>query len=382
MTSIRGKKGTRRPVILAFAAVLAILGIWAATVVGSETAGAAREGSDARACAPGVDFLGFSDALDKRIYERTTVGGLSDLAYDGRENRYYGLVDNGPGRVSKARFYDLRLPLAEGRLGDPRILDVTTLRDAEGRPFTASNFDGEGLALARNGLFVSSETEPSIRRFSLDGRLKKELPVPRKFGVAPEGQATSNETFESLALGPNGRTLFTAVEGPLAPDGSTADGRNRLRILRYDDRGRGFKPAKEFYYRTNAGLGAVEIAALSGTELLLLERGFVPDFGNTVRVFEVSLEGAEDVSNEPSLAQPGLKPVGKELLVDLADCPSGGATTPGTQPNPLLDNYESLTLGPRLSGGRRSLLLVSDDNFSDQQVTRVVALGPDERALR
>ena len=53
----------------------------------------------------------------------------------------------------------------------------------------------------------------------------------------------------------------------------------------------------------------------------------------------------------------------------------GGATTPGTQPNPLLDNYEGLALGPRLPGGRRSLLLQSDDNFSAGQVTRVVALG-------
>lgn len=382
MTNIRGRKGIRRPATLALAAVVAALTVWAATVVGPESAGAARVGSSAKSCAPGVDFLGFSDALDKRTYEGTSVGGLSDLAYDRRQNVYYGLVDNGPNPTSRARFYDLRLPLKNGRLGDPKILDVTRLRDADRRPFTASNFDGEGLALANNSLFASSETEPSIRRFSLGGRLKRELPVPRKFRVAPEGQATSNQTFESLALGPNGRSLFTAVEGPLAPDGSTVDGRNRLRILRYDDRGSGFRPAAEFYYRTDAELGAVEVVAFSKDRLLLLERGFLSGFGNTVRVFEVSLRGGEDVSDEPSLARRGLKPVEKELLVDLADCPSGGATTPGDQPNPLLDNYESLELGPRLSGGRRSLLLVSDDNFSDGQVTRVVALGADARALR
>jgi hypothetical protein len=115
--------------------------------------------------------------------------------------------------------------------------------------------------------------------------------------------------------------------------------------------------------------------ALSEDDLLVLERGFQSGVGNTVRVYRVSLAGAEDVSDEPSLAAPGLEPVEKELLVDLADCPASGATTPGTQPNPLLDNYEGLALGPRLPGGRRALLLQSDDNFSAGQVTRVVALG-------
>lgn len=68
--------------------------------------------------------------------------------------------------------------------------------------------------------------------------------------------------------------------------------------------------------------------------------------------------------------------------MDLADCPSSGATMPGTQTNPLLDNYESLTLGPRLPGGRRPLLLQSDDNFSAGQITRVVALGVENGRLR
>ena len=126
----------------------------------------------------------------------------------------------------------------------------------------------------------------------------------------------------------------------------------------------------------------MEIVALSEDDLLVLERSFQSGVGNTVRVFRVSLDGTEDVSDEPSLAEPGLEPVEKELLVDLADCPPSGATTPGTQANPLLDNYESLTLGPRLSGGQRALLLQSDDNFSAGQVTRVVALGVENKRLR
>ena len=207
--------------------------------------------------------------------------------------------------------------------------------------------------------------------------------MPQKFRVAPEGQATSNQTFESLSVSPNNRSLFTAVEGPLVPDGRTAENENRVRILRYEDRGPGgFEPAEEFFYLTEPGQNVVEIVALSDNDLLLLERGFVAGEGNTVRVFWVSLDGAEDVSDEPSLAAPGLDPVEKELLVNLAACPESGAESPGTQTNELLDNYESLALGPRLPGGRRALLLQSDDNFGAGQVTRVVALGVENGRLR
>ncbi len=369
------------PVRILVAALAVALALCATSFMGTATA--APPGTETPECATGVDFLGFSDALNKRTYEGTSVGGLSALAYAGRQNTYYSLVDNGPTAPSEARFYTLRIPVKE-RLGAPEILGVTTLRDATGRPFTASDFDGEGLTLTRGGdLLASSETEPSIRRFDLDGNLLEELPVPQKFKVAPAGEGQRNQTFESLSLSPNGRSLFTANEGYLLADGQTNEGSDRIRILRYEDRGPGsFEPVEEFFYLADPNLGVVEIVALSEDDLLVLERGFESGVGNTVRVYRVSLDGAEDISDEPSLAAPGLGPVEKELLVDLADCPPGGATTPGTQPNPLLDNYESLTLGPRLQGGRRSLLLQSDDNFSAGQVTRVVALGVENGRLR
>jgi hypothetical protein len=369
---------------LLIAALATLLALCAATFAGPGATTAAPPQTEAPECAASVDFLGFSDALNKETFEGTGVGGLSALAYDPRRGVYYSLVDNGPTATSEARFYTLRIPTKGGMLGTPEVLDVTTLRDESGQPFTASDFDGEGLALTRRGdLLVSSETEPSIRRFSLDGRLLEELPVPEKFRVAAEGQAVRNQTFESLSLSPNGRSLFTAVEGPLAPDGKTAEGENRIRILRYEDRGPGgFEPAGEFFYLTEPGQNVVEIVALSEDELLVLERGFISGQGNTVRVFRVSLGDAEDVSDEPSLAAPDLAPVEKELLVDLAACPESGAESPGTQTNELLDNYESLALGPRLPGGRRSLLLQSDDNFNAGQVTRVVALGVENVQLR
>ena len=245
--------------------------------------------------------------------------------------------------------------------------------------------------MSRGGdLFVASESgsaageQPEVRRFSRTGAHQTALAIPARFLIGP-----NNLSFESLSLSPNGHSLFTANEAPLAADGRTADLRSRIRILRFDSRGPGgFEPAQEYFYLTEPGrtagdLGVAEIIALSETDILVLERGFVDGQGNTIRIFQVSLNHAADVSEAPSLAAPGLQPVSKTLLVDVSTCPSGGATIPpgATQPNALLDNFEAMTLGPKLPGGRRALILMSDDNGNAVQTTRLVVLAVPESHL-
>ncbi len=326
-------------------------------------------------CGDGVDLLGFSDALDGARFADTDVGGLSALVYDAASDSYRSVVDNEG--ETPARVYTLTIPLTGAGLGTPAIMGITLLRDAAGAPFTGRTSDNEGLALLPSGeLLVASETEPSIRRFDPEGGLRGELPVPARFLVAPRGEATNNLTFESLALVPGGARLYTATEGPLRADGFTADLRGRLRILRYERAAAGdFAPDAQFFYLAEPAQGISDIVALSDTDLLILERGFIPGRGNTVRVFRVSTSGATDAADRESLATAGVAPLAKTLLVDLATCPPGAARAPAQQPTPLLDNFEGLTLGPRLADGRQSLLLISDNNFGRDQVTRVVALA-------
>ncbi|OLT23374.1 hypothetical protein BJF79_14660 [Actinomadura sp. CNU-125] len=218
-------------------------------------------------------------------------------------------------------------------------------------------------------VLVSSETEPSIRRFDArTGRQRAELPVPERFRVAPAGDAVRNQTFEALTAARDGRTLYAGMEGALAGD---EPGVNR--IVRYAGRSGGaYRPAAQYAYATDPGLGLVELAALPDGGLLALERGWTSGVGNTVRVYRTSTRGARDVSArraEPSAA------LGKELLVDLVDCPPSGAVAKQPQPNPLLDNIEGMALGGRTGHGRRVLYLVSDDNGGATQITRVYALA-------
>lgn len=338
-------------------ALLAVL-----LALAAPAAAAARPHHDLGACSRDADLVAFSDALDKTTFRGTDVGGLSALTLRGGRAR--ALVDNQD--AAPARVYDLRLG-RHGRLA-PRVTGVTTLRRPDGTPYTGEDFDGEGMAaLGGGGLLATSELEPSIRPFGPDGRERGSLPIPERFRVAPAGQASENLTLEGLDR--RGRDLWAAMEGPLASDGT-----NRVRFLHYIRRGHRWVPAGQVGLVTDPGLGVSDVQVVDRHTLLVLERGFEPGVGNTIRVYEAFLDGAEDVTDVASLATPGVRLAATRLLVDLGDCPPSGATSPEPQTNPLLDNVEGMTLGGPDRHGRRSLDLISDDNFSAGQVTRVYRL--------
>ena len=106
--------------------------------------------------------------------------------------------------------YTLAIPTNSNGLGTPTIESITTLSDENGDPFTGETLDAEGLAILPNGdLLVSSETEPSIRHFTADGRYIASLPVPERFLIA-NGDAEVNATFESLTVSPDGELPIPA----------------------------------------------------------------------------------------------------------------------------------------------------------------------------
>ena len=323
-----------------------------------------------------VDFLGYSDSLDEQRYEGVKVGGLSGLTYDPKRKLYYAfaLADGGAEDVP-TRFYTLRVPLEQGRLTDPIILDRTLLRDPKGKPFTGANFDSEAVALTSDReLLVASETEPSISRFSLEGRFLGELPVPQKFLTIPKGHSRYNQTFESLALSPTGRTLYTANEQSLFVDEAKSfprkqlenlmGVRTRVRVISYTDSGSSsFEPSREFFYRLEWRSELSELIAFTKSELLVLEKG-------RRQIFRVSLDGAENVAGEENLAASNTAPLGKDLLVDVDDdcpLPSGGNETFGL--------LEGMILGPELPGRQQTLLMLSDDNYSTSLKTRMIVLS-------
>jgi hypothetical protein len=246
--------------------------------------------------------------------------------------------------------------------------------DLTGRP--VATWDGEGLVKRGSELFaITMETEPRLERFDMSGAYLGRVDLPARFA----NQAPGNKGLESLTLSP--RFLFTANEAALTDDGPVASkARGTLvRVVRLDVTA---GTTTEHAYRSEplgAGAGAgdmgvTELLALTDDVLLVLERGFQAGYGNTVRIFRVDLGGAPDVSGVAALGD-ATPVVAKKLLVDIGALAPGSVTHPSPQPNPLLDNYESLALGPTIADGRRLLFLTTDDNASATQVARVLVLA-------
>ncbi|NUR00668.1 MAG: protein kinase [Streptomyces sp.] len=342
--------------------------------------------SPSDAAAPRAVLLDHSDALNKKNVDYEKIAGLSALALvsQGKDVQALALADNSPGRV---------WPLA---LGSPFKLSPTPstgvpLLRADGTKFPIDGdwYDGEGLVIEKGGktMLISSETGPAIRRFDIaTGRqIGKDLPIPKELRFWPQGSAQTGRSIEALALSPDGRHLYAGWEAPLAEDGDQR-GRGIIRIQRYTGAPGGtYSPDGQFAFMADDGMYLSELNAIDDNgNLLALERQFTAGLGSEIRIAQVSLAKAQDVTKLTSLwHQPARIFATDELVVDMATCPAGGkgaVAVPASSPqHPLLDNVEGMALGaPWKSGqykGWHPLYLVSDDNDSDDQITRVYSLA-------
>ncbi|MFE2157033.1 esterase-like activity of phytase family protein [Streptomyces lydicus] len=334
-----------RPVLSA-----ALTAVVAATTL-TAMARPAQAANNAQTCSRQVTMRGYSDALDKTTYQGAFVGDLSSLTTD-RRGSLFALSDR-----SKVFTLDHQF----------RPAAVTSLADEQGRAL-----DSEGLAVERNGDFlVTSELEPSVRRFDQQGRLLGRLPVPDTFQVTPDGHGILNRTLEGLTLDRGGRTLVAAMEGWL-----TSDGMNTRRFQTWERHGRhDFQLARQWAYTAEPGYGISEIAATGDGRYLALERSFAAKVGWTAKLYLADPRGATDTSDMQALAndQPGVRFAKRTLLADLSGtCPSLGAVSHiPSQANPLIGNIEGMTIVGREPGGRLRLLMTTDDGESASEITRL-----------
>ena len=355
----------------------------------------------------GIEFIGEVQLETGLMFGETEVGGLSGLTYDASQNVYYALSDD---RSENARFYTTRIDLSDGALdeGDITFDAVTTLIDKSGEPLISGSLDPEGIALTRAGtLYISSEGDasqlilPFVREIALDGSFIGELPVPALYLPTADNSSgiRNNQAFESLTVTPDQRFLYTATEGALNQDGPLADvdQLGLSRILKYDlTTGEPIAsfvyevepvpdaPIPEDGFRTN---GLVELLAVdnNGT-LLALERAFSVGVGNTVKLFEVQTQGALDVSKVNDLLREVPLEDGGEILP-----PGPFEIDPAVIKRELLDierdlgispdNLEALAFGPQLADGRQSLIIASDNNFSETQFTQFLAFAVDTTTI-
>ncbi|WP_422746319.1 esterase-like activity of phytase family protein [Mycobacterium sp. WMMD1722] len=343
---------------------------------------------------PDLRYLGQRQVPRAATFEGTVVGGLSGISYDPGRDLYY-IVSDDRSAKSPARFYTARIATSGNGVDAVQLLSTRPWLDASGaafRPLDADSDppvvppDAEGIAFdaGRQRLYWSSEGErrtddpaapllldPWVRIADLDGRYLGEFTLPDGLRMsADERGPRQNSALEGLTLTPSGRWLWAAMEGPRYEDGPPpAEGGGALtRVTRLDPETR--SAAAQYLYPLDpvtAGPGGdnglSDLVALDDSSFLVVERGYGTHV--TVRIYRADIAGADDVLARPAVAGQSARAMSKTLLADLT-------TTPGLTP---LDNVEGITLGPTLPDGRRTVVMVSDDNFSATQITQVLAFA-------
>ena len=213
-------------------------------------------------------------------------------------------------------------------------------------PINPSGLDTEGLVRTPNGEFwLAEEYSPSLLHVSATGTVLGRL-VPQGLTLPEVGYPVTdslpavfadrqgNRGFESLALVPDGTTLYTAVQSPLAdPDAKTGKTSRAARVLAVNTAtGR---PTAEYVYPLEDVAGfdpgaqgdqsqmKVSAMAWSRDQLVVDERTDA-----VTKLYLVRLSGAtnilggelDDPAHTPSLEQgtpAGVVPLAKSPLLDV-----------------------------------------------------------------
>ncbi|OBV41448.1 esterase-like activity of phytase family protein [Janthinobacterium psychrotolerans] len=329
----------------------------------------------------------------KQPFQGTLVGGLSGIAYDAASGDWV-LESDDRSEFNPARFYRASLHYDSNGFSGVTLNSVHFFQQASG-----GNYPNLAHAKLERGeqvpdietirvdpvdgsLWYGSEgnrkvgLDPFVTHASRDGRFIATLPTPPMFRVSKQELGSRNNmAFEGLSFSADGKSLWLGMEGALYQDGplATAEHGSVVRITQlsragqvlaqyaYDIEAIASRPAPG----RNADNGVSEILAIDARRLLVLERAGVENaeglYLNHVRLYEMDVEGATDIKDLPALKGASYAPARKRLVLDLQKIGLG-----------RVDNLEGIAWGPRLANGRRSLVLVSDDNFNPQQVTQLL----------
>ncbi|MGW0245468.1 esterase-like activity of phytase family protein [Nocardia goodfellowii] len=329
--------------------------------------------------APPVRLLGERVIPFAFDFRGTTVGGLSGIdALPGPDE--YLLISDDRSALQPARYYTARITVDDNGIGPIEFTGTRPLLGANGAPYPQNTVDPEEIRVDPwTGNYVWTQEgerspngllDPSVRVARPDGTFHAELPIPDNERMRPDSGPQRNGALEAGSFAAGGTLFVTALEAPLLQDGPmptattgaltriTVQARTGQLLAQYA------YPLDPVFTEGPGSNGITSILAvdpLDPAKFLVVERSFVEGAGNRIRLYETDLGTATNVLNAPL---DHARPATKRLLADLNEF---GLST--------VDNIEGSTWGPRLPSGERTLLLVSDDNFNDEQVTQFIALA-------
>ena len=341
-----------------------------------------------------LKFLGSYELPYNEQFNGTTIGGLSGIDYD-PENRVYHLICDDRSNINPARFYSAKINFTQWGISNVQFVNSTALlqRDGEYYPDSKKNpahaADPEAMRYnpttkqfiwaSEGERIIGKDTilsQPALTIINKMGKYIDMLPLPFQTRMyATEKGLRQNSVFEGIAFANNFKTMYVSIEEPLYEDGPRAGLQKSdaiTRIIKYDMASR--KPVAQYAYPLEAVAhapipinefivnGITDILSIAENKLLVIERSYsTGKKASTIRVYSTDLSNASNILNTESLIQnPPTNIALKKLLINMDSL------------GIYIDNIEGVTFGPELPNGNKTLIFVSDNNFSKDQKTQFI----------
>ena len=329
------------------------------------------------------------------------LGGISAIAWTGKEDLYWCLPDRGPldGAVNwKCRIHQIRITANGQSTLKTELVSTVLLKDKRDIVFTglASAFeatenhtrrlDPEGVRVGSNGnLFVSDEYGPRLIEFLPNGRMVREIEMPEHLTAAIPGVSYATESphnisgrscnrgMEGLAISADRKHLFGLMQSPLLQDSY------REKLTDYPKgvscRLPVFETSGAFcteylYPLENRSNVLNEILAYDEDRFITIERdGKAGVEAQCKKLMLISISNASNIRGveklPPNQLPAATKVIKKQIFIDLLD-PKWNLAGQG-----MPEKIEGLAFGPDFPNGDKLLVVASDNDFVREAPTEI-----------
>ena len=345
-----------------------------------------KQSTQTTATISGLKLIGQYEIPYNLKYNNTSVGGLSGIDYDARNDLYYMVSDDRSDK-NPARFYAAKIPFSQKGIDSVVFVSVKSIMQKNGSPYPNNKQDryhtpdpeairynpgSRQLVWSSEGERIVNEKDtvlenPSVIFVSVNGEYRDSLALPDNLIMhASENGPRKNSVLEGMSFADNYKTLFVSVEEPLYEDGPGADVTENeayIRIYKFDMTEKrntaqyayklspiAFPAIPQTAFKIN---GVPDILNIGNNKLLVIERSFSTGrLPCTIKLFIADLNSATDIAKVNLKNNNDFIPATKKLLLNLDDL---GIYT---------DNIEGVTFGSQLPNGHKTLLFIADNNFN------------------
>lgn len=305
----------------------------------------------------------------KMKFEKLEVGGLSGLVWTEEKTL---LLSDDRGKNGDSRFYEAGLKI-NGSKVEIELRKIRKISRVPGLKDLTTILDPEGLARLPDGsILVSSEAdtnrkprEPNrILHLTAEGEFLGELKMPDEVQAEPLGQqkkgTVNNAGPEGLSLTLDSKYLWVGYERALYQETEE----KVVRLDRHRLEGGTYKFEATHRYKLSPAVeglreiirGVSEVLAIDENRLLVLERS-------------AHLVGLKIGTSGEIYVADCSKPVcSKKMVVNFeGDLKKFRKEVPTA-------NFEGLSWGPVLPDGRKTVLMMNDNNFTKDE-TEIIAFA-------